>query len=86
MVTHDVDEAFYVSDRILLMTDGPAATLGDVLEVPFARPRQRAEVLEHPAYYRYRSRVIDFLEHHVAQPSAPKSRQTEWANEEPVNA
>ncbi|HEU0007449.1 MAG TPA: ABC transporter ATP-binding protein, partial [Terriglobia bacterium] len=86
MVTHDVDEALYLSDRILLMTDGPAATLGEVLEVPFARPRRRTDVLEHAAYYRYRSRVIDFLEHHATQNSATKSYHTESRNEEPVNA
>ncbi|MCI0620895.1 MAG: ABC transporter ATP-binding protein [Acidobacteria bacterium] len=67
MVTHDVDEALYLSDRILLMTDGPEATLGEVLKVPFARPRQRNAVLEHPTYYRCRSQVIDFLEHHAHQ-------------------
>ena len=86
MVTHDVDEALYLSDRILLMTDGPAATLGEVLEVPFARPRRRTDVLEHAAYYRYRSRVIDFLEHHATRNSAAKSCRTESRNEEPVNA
>jgi nitrate/nitrite transport system ATP-binding protein len=86
MVTHDVDEALYLSDRILLMTDGPAATLGEVLEVPFARPRRRTDVLEHAAYYRYRSCVIDFLEHHATQNSPAKSCRTESRNEEPVNA
>jgi len=86
MVTHDVDEALYLSDRILLMTDGPAATLGEVLEVPFARPRRRTDVLEHAAYYRYRSRVIDFLEHHATQNSAAKSYRTASRSEEPVNA
>jgi ABC-type nitrate/sulfonate/bicarbonate transport system ATPase subunit len=86
MVTHDVDEALYLSDRILLMTDGPAATLGEVLTVPFARPRQRTDVLEHPAYYRYRSRVIDFLEHHAAESLTIRSRETDSRREEPVNA
>jgi len=86
MVTHDVDEALYLSDRILLMTDGPAATLGEVLPVPFARPRQRTDVLEHPAYYRYRSRIIDFLEHHAVQNPAAGPCRTESKNEEPINA
>lgn len=67
MVTHDVDEALYLADRLLLMTDGPEATVGDVLEVPFARPRTRASVLAHPEYHRCRRRVIDFLEHHAHQ-------------------
>jgi nitrate ABC transporter ATP-binding subunit len=72
MVTHDVDEALYLADRLLLMTDGPEATVGDVLHVPFARPRSRATVLAHPEYHRCRRYVIDFLEHHAHQsrPSA----------------
>lgn len=62
MVTHDVDEALFLSDRIAMMTNGPAARLGGVMEVPFARPRDRATVLEHPDYYTYRERLITFLE------------------------
>jgi ABC-type nitrate/sulfonate/bicarbonate transport system ATPase subunit len=71
-VTHDVDEALYLADRLPLMTDGPEATVGDVLQVPFARPRRRAAVLAHPAYHACRRHVIDFLEHHAHQsrPSA----------------
>jgi nitrate/nitrite transport system ATP-binding protein len=67
MVTHDVDEALYLSDRLLLMTDGPEATVGDVLKVPFPRPRTRASVLAHTEYHRSRRRVIDFLDHHAHQ-------------------
>jgi nitrate ABC transporter ATP-binding subunit len=67
MVTHDVDEALYVADRLILMTDGPEARVGDTFEVPFPRPRRRAGVLSHPEYHRYRRRVIDFLEHHAHQ-------------------
>jgi len=67
MVTHDVDEALYLADRLILMTDGPEATVGEVLQVPFARPRVRAEVLAHPDYHACRRRVIDFLEHHARQ-------------------
>jgi nitrate ABC transporter ATP-binding subunit len=68
MVTHDVDEALYLADRLVLMTDGPEATVGDVLQVPFPRPRQRAAVLGDPQYHATRRRVIDFLEHHAQQP------------------
>ena len=57
MVTHDVDEALFLSDRIALMTNGPAARLGGILEVPFPRPRNRAEVLEHPEYYALREQL-----------------------------
>jgi nitrate ABC transporter ATP-binding subunit len=71
MVTHDVDEALYLADRLVLMTDGPEATVGDVLAVPFPRPRVRAAVLAHPEYQRCRRHVIDFLEHHAHQLRRP---------------
>jgi nitrate/nitrite transport system ATP-binding protein len=67
MVTHDIDEALYLADRLILMTDGPEATVGEVLEVPFPRPRVRTEVLAHPEYQACRRRVIDFLDHHAHQ-------------------
>jgi nitrate ABC transporter ATP-binding subunit len=66
MVTHDVDEALYLADRLILMTDGPAARVGETLRLPFARPRNRHDVLEHPDYYRIRRQIIDFLENHMA--------------------
>jgi len=62
MVTHDVDEALFLSDRVAMMTSGPAARLGGVLEIPFARPRDRTQVIEHPEYYPLRERLIQFLE------------------------
>lgn len=62
MVTHDVDEALYLSDRVVMMTNGPEARVGDILEVPFARPRNRQAVLDHPDYYRLRARLVGFLE------------------------
>ncbi|HET6281729.1 MAG TPA: ABC transporter ATP-binding protein [Polyangia bacterium] len=65
MVTHDVDEALFLSDRIAMMTSGPAARLGGILNVPFSRPRQRAAVMEHPDYYRLREQLIGFLEDHA---------------------
>jgi nitrate/nitrite transport system ATP-binding protein len=67
MVTHDIDEALYLADRLILMTDGPAARVGEVLSLPFQRPRERAVVLEHPDYAGYRRHVIEFLEHHAQQ-------------------
>src|SRR5688572_14921798 len=72
MVTHDVDEALYLADRLILMTDGPEATVGEAVQVPFPRPRTRSAVLAHPDYHACRRRVIDFLEHHAQQlrPSA----------------
>lgn len=67
MVTHDVDEALYLADRLVLMTDGPAATIGDVMTVPFDRPRSRAAVLADPRYHTCRRAVIDFLDDHAKQ-------------------
>ncbi len=61
MVTHDVDEAVLLSDRIVMMTNGPAATIGEILDVPLARPRNRVELAEDPTYMHCRKAVIDFL-------------------------
>lgn len=62
VITHDVDEAIYMSDRVCMMTNGPAARVGQVLELPFQRPRERAAILEHPDYYEFRACLLDFLE------------------------
>src|SRR5205814_3251024 len=62
MVTHDVDEALFLADRIVMMTNGPAAEVGEILTVPFPRPRHRKTVMEHPDYYRLREQLIAFLE------------------------
>ncbi|MFO1246414.1 MAG: ABC transporter ATP-binding protein [Ramlibacter sp.] len=61
MVTHDVDEAVLLSDRIVMMTNGPAATIGEVLTVDLPRPRNRVALAEDPRYLRARKAVIDFL-------------------------
>jgi nitrate ABC transporter ATP-binding subunit len=70
MVTHDMDEALYLADRLFLMTDGPEATLGEIITIPFERPRDRTSVLEHRNYYALRSKIIDFLEVHAHQSAA----------------
>lgn len=62
MVTHDVDEALFLSDRVVMMTSGPEARVGEILEIPFARPRSRHELLESPEYYDLRAKLIGFLE------------------------
>ena len=62
METHDVDESIFLADRVIMMTSGPYAKIGDELIIPFERPRNRIEVLEHPDYYDYRGYLIDFLE------------------------
>jgi ABC-type nitrate/sulfonate/bicarbonate transport system ATPase subunit len=61
MVTHDVDEALFLSDRVVMMTNGPQAEVGDVLRVAFPRPRDRKQIMEHPDYYPYREHLIEFL-------------------------
>ena len=61
MVTHDVDEAVLLSDKIVMMTNGPAATIGEVLKVELPRPRSRVQLAEDPRYLHYRKAVIDFL-------------------------
>ena len=62
IVTHDVDEAIYMADRVCMMTNGPNARVGQILELPFERPRVRSDVLEHPMYYDLRGSLISFLE------------------------
>jgi nitrate ABC transporter ATP-binding subunit len=76
MVTHDVDEALFLSDRVAMMTSGPAARLGGILEVPFPRPRRRGDVFDHPDYYRLREELIGFLEDQ-AHPSTAESGRGE---------
>ena len=61
MVTHDVDEAVLLSDRIVMLTNGPAATIGEVLRVDLPRPRQRVALADNPTYQQCRKEVIDFL-------------------------
>jgi nitrate/nitrite transport system ATP-binding protein len=61
MVTHDVDEAIFLSDRVVMMTDGPEAEVGDILEIPFERPRNRAAILADPRYQEIRSHLLTYL-------------------------
>lgn len=61
-VTHDVDEAVLLSDRVIMMTNGPRATIGKIMDVGLPRPRTRKALLEHPDYYDYRAEVLQFLE------------------------
>lgn len=72
-VTHDVDEAILLADRVVMMTNGPNARIGHIMEVDIPRPRTRKTLLEHPDYYRYRRELLDFLEayEHGAAPKAP---------------
>jgi nitrate/nitrite transport system ATP-binding protein len=61
MITHDVEEAVLLSDRIVMLTNGPAATIGSILDVPLPRPRARLELLADPTYISCRAAVLDFL-------------------------
>jgi len=61
MITHDVDEAVLLSDRVVMMTNGPAATIGEILNVPLVRPRRRLELATDPEYARCRAAVLEFL-------------------------
>jgi len=74
MVTHDVDEAIFLSDRVVMMTDGPEAEVGDILQIPFERPRNRKQVMEDPRYYELRERLITFLndKSHIRPSRDPK--------------
>ena len=78
-VTHDVDEAILLADRVVMMTNGPKATIGKIVDVDLPRPRTRKALLEHVDYYKYRQEVLDFLEEYEngAKPkpkaSLPKS-------------
>lgn len=66
MITHDIDEALFLSDRVVMMTNGPAAKVGEILEVPFPRPRNRSRLMEDPKYYELRNEALDFLYHRFA--------------------
>ena len=76
-VTHDVDEAILLADRVVMMTNGPQATIGKITQVNLPRPRTRKALLEHPDYYAYRQEVLDFLEEyeHGAKPKAKPAAQ-----------
>ena len=82
-VTHDVDEAILLADRVVMMTNGPQATIGKITNVDLPRPRTRKALLEHPDYYAYRQEVLDFLEEceHGGNPKPTKPVPTTVAAE-----
>ncbi len=61
MITHDIDEALFLADRLVMMTNGPAASIGEIMTIPFARPRDRSQIMEDPLYYELRNSALDFL-------------------------
>ncbi len=78
-VTHDVDEAILLADRVVMMTNGPRATIGKITDVKLPRPRTRKALLGHPDYYAYRQEVLDFLEEyeHGAKPKPKPKAEAE---------
>ena len=73
MVTHDVDEALLLADRVVMMTNGPAATIGRILDVPFSRPRRREVIMAGADYFWLRDSVLSFLEEQAGERLAPAS-------------
>lgn len=70
MITHDIDEALFLSDRLVMMTNGPSARIGEVMDIPFKRPRNRARIMEDPKYYELRNYALDFLFNRYAHDDA----------------
>lgn len=66
MITHDIDEALFLADRLVMMTNGPHAKIGEILTIPFPRPRDRDRIMEDPQYYDLRNYALDFLYHRFA--------------------
>jgi len=77
MITHDVDEAVLLSDRIVMMTNGPAATIGEILQVDLERPRHRLELADDPKYNHYRAEVLKFLHERHAKPDVEPAKKKE---------
>lgn len=71
-VTHDVDEAILLADRVVMMTNGPMARIGQVTQVDLPRPRSRRAMLDHPDYWHYRAEILSFLHDHAHGPSKAK--------------
>ncbi|MEZ5528666.1 MAG: ABC transporter ATP-binding protein [Porticoccaceae bacterium] len=82
MITHDVDEAVLLSDRIVMMTNGPAATVGEILEVKLPRPRDRLALAEDPDFIHYRQQVLRFLYEKQKNPAATEKTATETVAEQ----
>ncbi|MGF1588721.1 MAG: ABC transporter ATP-binding protein [Pleurocapsa sp.] len=70
MITHDLDEALFLADRLVMMTNGPAANIGEVLDIPFPRPRDRQRIMENPQYFELRNYALDFLYRRFAHDDA----------------
>lgn len=76
MITHDVDEAVLLSDRIVMMTNGPAATIGEILEIDMPRPRNRVKLADDPKFNTYRQKVLSFLYEKQSNPADKPDNKT----------
>jgi nitrate/nitrite transport system ATP-binding protein len=76
MITHDIDEALFLADRIVMMTNGPSAKIGEVLDIPFERPRIRAKVIDDPKYYELRNYALDFLYNRFAHDEVDEEEES----------
>ncbi len=75
LITHDVDEAVLLSDRVVMLTQGPAARIGEILTIDLPRPRDRLALAEDPAYHHYRAEIVRFLhQRQAATPQSPKAK------------
>ena len=81
-VTHDVDEAILLADRVVMMTNGPRATIGKIVDVDLERPRTRSALLNHPDYYNYRAEVLNFLEEYEHGRDPKKEKEAAEAEAE----
>ncbi|WP_236507188.1 nitrate ABC transporter ATP-binding protein, partial [Tychonema sp. BBK16] len=76
MITHDIDEALFLSDRIVMMTNGPAASIGEDVHIPFSRPRNRTRIMEDPKYYELRNFALEFLFSRYAHTDGDEETET----------
>jgi nitrate/nitrite transport system ATP-binding protein len=85
MITHDVDEAILLSDRILLMTNGPQARIAESVKVSIPRPRNRTDIIHHPGYYKIRNHLVDFLVNRSRELSGSASGSVAPTNKYPMS-
>jgi nitrate/nitrite transport system ATP-binding protein len=85
MITHDVDEAILLSDRILLMTNGPYAQIAESVVIDIPRPRNRSDIIHHPNYYTIRNHIVDFLVKRSKELANPETRKVEKQSHEKLH-
>lgn len=83
MITHDVDEAIYLSDRVLLMTPGPKARIEESVRVEFERPRDRSKLIHDARYYAVRNRMLEFLSAHAPKRAPSEAPEAEALDDAP---